>query len=189
MTSAAQAAVAAEVVPRTVAIEMDFDSAPVRVNGSPMDMTLFGNTFIGVGGLGSITAVQESNENRSYDCTFTLSGIPRDAIGLAMTEQYQGRAATIWEVPLDPASYLPIGDPIVIFRGHMDQLNPTLGETATCSVRMINRLADWEVARNSMYTDIEQQRLHPGDLGMQFVYGVVNKNLIWPARAWWDHNS
>ena len=189
MTSAVQTAVQAETVLRTVAIELMFDSGAVRVNGSPLDLTLFGETFVGIGGLGALSAVSESNENRGYDCTFTLSGIPRDSIGIAMTEPYQGRAATIWEVVLDQASGQPLADPIVVFRGHMDQLNPTLGETCTCSVRMVNRLADWEVPRNVMYSDIEQQRLHAGDLGFQFVGAVVLKRLIWPARAWWDHNS
>jgi hypothetical protein len=189
MTTAVQAAVQSEVVLRTVAIELGFDSGAVRVNGSPVDLTLFGETFVGVGGLGALSAVSESNESRSYDCTFALSGIPRDAIGIAMTEPYQGRRATIWEVVIDRDSGQPLADPVVIFRGHMDQLNPTLGESCTVSVRMVNRLADWEVARNVLYTDIEQQRLHPGDLGLQFVGAVVQKRLIWPARSWWDHNS
>lgn len=188
MTSTAQAAIAAEVVQRTVAVDLDFDSAPVRLNASPMDISFGGHTYLGVGALGRISAAQESNELRAYDLTMTLSGIPRDAIALALTETYQGRPATVWEVVFDEDGSV-IGDPIMLFRGRMDQMNPSIGPgSATVAIRAVNRLADWDQARGSNYTDVEQQRLHPGDRGLSYLASTVELNLIWPARSWWDNN-
>jgi hypothetical protein len=184
LTSPAQAIVTAEIPGRTVAVELDFPTGMVRMNGSPVDMTIGGAVFYGVGGLGSISVVEESAELRSYDLTIGLSGVPRDSVALAMTQQYQGRAAAVYEVPLNAAGQ-PV-DPFVIFRGRMDQMAVELGETATVQVTLRNRLADWERPRVLLYTDEDQQRLYPGDLGMQFVPATAEKQLVWPAASWWD---
>lgn len=189
LTTAAANAVASETPLRTVAVELDFPSGFTRANGSPSDLTLFGNTFIGVGGLGAISVVEESAELRAYDLTLQLSGVPRDAVAVSLTEAYQGRRGTVWEVLLDPATYLPIADPITIFRGRMDQMTVSLGDTATVRVTLLNRLADWERPRVSRYTDEDQKRLHPEDDGFKFLPSTTEKQLIWPARSWWDHHQ
>lgn len=188
LTSAAIAAVTSETPVRTVAIELDFPSGFVRINGSPADIVLGGNTFLGVGGLGAITTIEESAELRSFDLSVQLSGIPRDSIALALAEAYQGRRGSVWEVPLSPTTYQPLADPILFFRGRMDQLDIRIGDTATVSVRLQNRLADWDRPKLRRYTDEDQRRVHPGDLGLRFVAATVEKQLLWPAKAWWDNN-
>lgn len=188
LTTAAAAAVAAETVPRTVAVELDFAGGFVRINGSPADITIDGHTFVGVGGLGAISTVEESSELRSYDLTVQLSGVPADSVALALTETYQGRAGTVWEVPLDPTTGLPVADPIVIFRGRMDTLDVNLGPSATVSVTLQNRLADWERPNNSRYTDEDQKRLFSFDRGLELVPSTVEKQIVWPSAAWWDNN-
>lgn len=188
LSAGAIASVTSETPARTVAIELDFPSGFVRMNGSPADIILGGNTFLGVGGLGAITAIEESAELRSYDLSVQLSGVPRDSIAIALAEAYQGRRGSVWEVPLDPTTYQPIADPILFFRGRMDQLDIRVGDTATVSVRLQNRLADWERPKLRRYTDEDQRRAHPGDLGLRYVASTVDKQLLWPAKAWWDNN-
>lgn len=183
LTTAAAAIVSDEVARRTLAVELDFPSGVVRVNGSPADITIAGQTHIGVGGLGGVSVAEESAELRSYDLTLTLSGVPRDSVALALAEAYQGRAGTVWEVPFD-ASWQPI-DPFVVFRGRMDQMSIAIGETATVSIVLRNRLADWERAQELRYTDEDQQRLHPGDKGLQFVPATVERDIVWPAASYW----
>ena len=91
LTGTVAAAVAAEQAARTVAIELDFPSGMARWNASPMDIVIDGATFLGVGMLGSISVTEESAELRAYGLTVVLSGIPRDAITLALIQGYQGR--------------------------------------------------------------------------------------------------
>jgi len=186
LSSGVAAASVAEVVLRTVAVDLDFPSGAVRLNGSPADLEWGGLTFLGVGGLGAISVVEEAAELRAYDLTLQLSGIPRDMVALALTEQYQRRTGTVWEVIFDRTTHLPITDPVVIFRGRMDQMAVTLGDMATIQVTLQNRLADWETPRILRYTHEDQQRLHPDDLGLRFVSDTVQKQLFWPVAAWWE---
>lgn len=186
MTAAAIAAAQSEVVSRTVAVRLSLPGGTVRVNGSAADLQLGDETFLGVGGLGAISFVEESAELRAYDCTLSLSGIPTDSIALALTEAYQGAPGTIWEVLFDRATGLPIVEPIVIFRGRIDQMTIELGQTATVTVTLQDFMADWERPRIRRYTDEDQRNRHPGDTGMRFLPATVEKQIIWPAGAWWD---
>jgi hypothetical protein len=55
---------------------------------------------------------------------------------------------------------------------------------ASVTVRLENRLADWERPRLRRYTDEDQQRAHPGDKGFEFVTSTVDKDIVWPASNW-----
>ena len=183
LTTAVANAVAAETVLRTCCAELDFASGFVRLCGAPADVTFLGRTFLAVGALGGVSQVQESGELRSYGITLTLAGVPRDAVAIAMGEHYQGRSGTVWEVVLDATTHLPRADPIVVFRGRMDQMVVKLGETATIGVTMTNRLADWDRPRLRRYTDEDQKREYPGDEGFRFVSKTAEKEIVWPAKG------
>ena len=187
MTPAAILAVLAEAAVRTVAVQLDFDSAPVRLCGAPYPITIGSDEFLGLGVLGKISITEESADLQSYSMTLELSGIPRDAIALAFAEPYQGRAATVWEVPFD-ANWVPVIDPIVLFRGRMDQMQIQHGETSTVALTMLNRLANWERPTIRRYSDTEQQRKFPGDLGFQYASAMESKEINWPARGWFQRN-
>jgi hypothetical protein len=183
MTTAAILAVTAEAAFRTVAIELLFDSAPVRLTGSPLNVRIEDADFLGIGAMGKISVAEEAGDLQSYSMTFVLSGIPRDAVALAFTEPFQGRPATVWDVPMT-SDFVPVLDPVIIFRGRMDQMQIDLGETAGVTVTILNRLADWERPRVLRYSDVEQQRAFVGDLGMQFAAAMENKEISWPAAGW-----
>jgi hypothetical protein len=183
LTPASLSATAAEVVDRTTAVELDFPSGMVRFCGAPYPILIDGQEFLGVGALGSISVAEESAELQSYGMTLTLSGIPRGAVALALTQSYQGRRATVWEVPLDPATGAPVASPVVIFRGRMDQMNVELGAEGKVVLKLENRLADWERAKIRRYTNEDQQRAHPGDKGFQYVSATAEKELVWPTKA------
>lgn len=176
-------AVTGELVNRTMAVALDFPSGIARWNGSTLDIVIGGNTFLGLGVLGSIGVIEEGAETRAYGLTVGITGVPRDAVALALTQEYQGRAATIWEVQLD-ANGVPIGTPVIVFRGRMDQMSVTLGDAASVTVRLENRLADWDRARVRRYTDEDQKRLFATDKGFEFVTATVDKDIVWPASNW-----
>lgn len=180
--TAGLAAVQDEVVTRTTAVELLCASGPLRFNGSLETLVIAGNSFAGVGLLGGISTVSEAADLQSAGITVTLAGVPRDAVAIAMTEAYQGRAATVWEVLLDSDTGLMI-EAVVIFRGRMDQMNIRLGETATVEVSLEDRLTDMDRPALRRYTREDQQRQFPGDQGFDFVPAVVERDIIWPSRS------
>ena len=183
LTTAAAAAVQQEVVGRTVAVELLFASGPVRLWAGFGSIEIGGNEFLGIGTLGTISGMEEAADSQSYGLTVGLSGIPSDAIALALAEAYQGRRANVWELLFDRDSGQLILDPILIFRGRMDQMTPTIGTAAQVEITLQNRWVDWERAPNWRNTDEDQQFRHPGDKGMRFVSATTEKEIIWPGKG------
>jgi hypothetical protein len=182
--SAAQlSAASAEQVARTVAVELDFPDGFARFHGGHDSITIDGATFLGVGQLGSISVAEESAELRAYGMTIRLAGVPRDSIAYALGQAYQGRRGTVWEVQLDPATFQVIGAPLVVFRGRMDQMDIALGQQASVTVKLENRLADWDRPRIRRFTDDEQRRRDPNDGSFRFLSATTEKEIIWPARS------
>lgn len=177
LPAAALAAVTSEVVTRVIAAELAFPSGAVRVVAAPFDVTINSQVFVGVGLLGGISAIEENAELRSYGITLEMSGIPRTMVQVALTEQYQGRAAVVYEAQLDAARQVIAAT--VIFRGRMDVMEVLLGETATVRVSAENRLADWERPRARRYTHEDQIRFHPDDSGFSFVSATTEKTITW----------
>lgn len=180
--------VTSETPRRVLAIELDFDSGVSRITTAPFDVTFDGDTYVGVGIAGRVSAVEESGELAAYSLSMELSGIPRDAIALALTEPYQNRPATVWEVVLDDDDQ-PIDGPIIAFRGLMDIMTVDFGDTATVTLQCTNRLADWERPKITRYSDEDQQRLHPGDVGCQYAAAMENREVVWPAKAWFRNHA
>jgi len=179
LTSGQIAAVTGEVVRRVFAIEMGFDSGTSRIVTAPYDIVIDGNTFIG-GKAAALSGIEEVSEMQASTMTGELSGIPIDAISIALDEPFQGRPVTVWMVPLD-ADWAPI-DPIVLFRGLIDQMEVEIGDTAKVVARFVNRLASWELPRIQRYSDEEQQQAYPGDFFFQHAAAIENREVTWPNR-------
>lgn len=186
LTTEVRTAVTGEVVFRAVAVALDFPSGMLRLNTLPDDIDIGGETFVGAGMLGTIGAVEETAELASTTLSMSLSGIPRDLIGTALAEAYQNRAATVWEVPLDPQTYQPIPDPVVTFRGRMDVMTVRYaGESCDIELTVTNRLVDWERPRRILFSD-EEQRRRTGDADLSFRYAaaMAEREVAWPAGAY-----
>ncbi|MFQ5535663.1 MAG: hypothetical protein ACE5EM_12675 [Sphingomonadales bacterium] len=171
-------------VTSVVFVELDFDSGPVRVwSGMGPIMAAMPDraaaTWDGVGDLGSIDAISESADRTQHGVQLTLSGIDPDLLTTALEENYQGRAADIWIAFLD-ASHQVIGEPVSVFGGIMDVMSTIDGdETGLLSLTCESREALLGRSSESLLTDQEQQRLHPGDNGLNFVMELQNKEILW----------
>lgn len=184
LTTAAATAVTAEAVPRAMAVELAFGSGVVRLATTTWNLTIDGDDFLGVGTLGSISVVEETADLASTQLTLGLSGIPADTVAIALGEDYQNRAAIVYDVPLNPTTLAPVADPIKIFVGRMDVMTVKRDAGgASVEVRLTNRLVDWERPRRVLFSDEQQQRAHPGDTSFQYAASLAERNVIWPAAA------
>ena len=67
-----------------------------------------------------------------------------------------------------------------IFSGYMDQMNIVDGgETSTIELMVENRLIDLERARVARFTSGYQKSIYPGDLGLDFVEDLQDKDIVW----------
>lgn len=177
-TAATSNALAAPQVRALVFVEMDFPSGFLRMNTSAQDMPWGGYTWLGVGRIGSIDAVDEGMTLEARGLSFSISGVDPANIAIAVGQQYQGRSCKVWLAALNE-DYSVVADPYLIFSGRLDVMDVVLGATATINVSAESRLADWDRPRVRRYTSADQNIAYPNDRGFDFVPQMVEKNLRW----------
>jgi hypothetical protein len=184
LTAAVQTAVENANVPMVAFVELDFGSGFLRVTNAPHTMTWNGHSWLGLGTLGGIDAVDEGTGLEARGVSLKLSGVPvsgegdSENISIALGEHYQGRDCRIWVALLDE-QFSIVPDPKLIFLGRMDNMEIEIGDTATIIVHAENRLADLERPRVRRYNNEDQQAEYSGDRGLEFVEQMVEKAIVW----------
>lgn len=180
ITSDVETALAAPVIRPFLAVALEYDSGTTRATTLPigMDVVIDGETYLGAGEIGRISAAQEDAETGAKRITVGISGVDPALIAIALGEDYQGRTGTVLYGLLDE-DHAVIDDPVIVFRGRMDTQPIELSKTASIAVNIESKLADWDRPRGGRLTDEEQKRRHPGDRFLEFVASTVEKELVW----------
>jgi len=178
LTTAMKNASQAENFVYGVAAELDFSSGFVRCNTSPYTITIGGNTYAGVGNLGSVSVVEEEATLAAKGVSLQLSGIDPTLLSVALNDNYRNRAAKLWLCLFDSDHQL-IADPYPIGTWRMDLMVVERGETATITLTAESPLADWDRPRLRLYTDQDQQSRFPGDKFFEFMPVNQDKEILW----------
>lgn len=177
-----EAAVAAKVVRPLLLVFLDYQSAPIYVASTPFNVAFdFDGSgeeiFLGVGGFGGISAIEEAAEIQAYGITLRLSGVDTANLAIALGESYRGRDCRVFLGFVDEGHAL-VDDPFIIFRGRMDTQVIDMKE-GTITLSVASRMQDWDRERIRRYTNEDQQSEYAGDRGMEYVAQMVEKQIVW----------
>lgn len=163
-------------------LEMQY-ATPLYVNSSAVAIEWSGRTYLGAGALGAVDAVRDT-AGEITSLKFVLSGVPSDAIALALGESARNRPCSLRLAILHPDTYAVIEAPL-IFSGVLDQtaINEG-GETATVAVTAVHMGALLARRKSLLYTDADQKKLYPTDTSLRFVVSQSQKKDVWPASNW-----
>jgi hypothetical protein len=156
------------------AVEMDFDTAPLRFWTGYGDKTIFTNTYTGTGSLLSISGLEEANDLSAKGVTLQLSGVPAEIVSLALQEPYQRRDCKIYFGTTDTSV------PIEVFSGLMDKMViQDSGESSVIELTVESKLLRLNKASNWRYTQESHKSRHSGDTFFSYVTDLQNKDIIW----------
>lgn len=167
-----------DVIIPVILVKLEYASGNVNAHSAVGTIVFNGDTYLGVGQYGSVTATAETSDGSANYVDLELSGVESALVSIQLNEHYQGRRGTLYYGLFDKNSNALI-EPTIIFRGLMDNSEITLGETGSIKLRINNRLAEWDKINLRRYTDTEQQFRFPGDTGLQFVQRIAETQLIW----------
>ncbi len=139
--------------------------------------------YIGIGELGGVSEVQESDGLGAQGITLTLSGVPQDKVALAISHIQHNRIATLWVAALDINTGELIDSPYQLFQGYTDV--PSIkdnGTTSTINLAVENKMIDLARARTRRYTGEDQKIDSPDDLGFDFVPALQDYEVIWAGH-------
>lgn len=179
---AAAAALAGQAVPLIGLLDLLF-TVPVRVSTTPFDVVYGGNTYKGVGNLGSIDQVDDSpGEYKAMK--FTLSGVNNDTLSIAINLDVKNVTVQYRVGVLDPTTSAILDAPL-LWTGTLDQAPVEFGsDTSTIPATAEHRGATYSLPKPLRYTDADQQKLYPGDTSLRFVASQANHKIVWPAASY-----
>jgi hypothetical protein len=176
---ATEAASEAAVIEPVFFVKLAFDAGDVNFHSRIGDITWGGDTYTGTGALGGIDRIEEDSELARTPVSMTLSGLPTTLIAALLTENYQGRLATIYIGYFDTTTKQLVADPIILYRGLMDTPTFAQGSTLSITLSVESRFAQWDRPLSRRYNNADQQGFFPGDTGMSFVEQSTEKQIAW----------
>lgn len=167
-------------------VKIEFDSGDVRLWNGLGDLTVFGEVYSGVGRLGSVESMTETQDVVATGITLTLHIMPTadqpdavDAIlNIALVEEYQGRPVTIWQAQIDHTDGTLIDDPFIRFKGKLDVMEDSeMPGSAIIKITAENRLITLERVRRRLYTPEDQKVSHPSDTFFDYVAALESREI------------
>ncbi len=156
-----------------------FDTSPVRFWTGLGDIDFDGNTYAGSGQIVGISDYEEQQNLEARGLTFNASGIPSSILAVALDEPYQGRVCRAYFGALTDSGTL-IADPYQMFSGFMDVMEIVeSNETCAINISAENKMIILTRSKERRYTPEDQKQLYPGDLGMDFVPTLQDKEIVW----------
>jgi hypothetical protein len=147
----------------SVAADLYFPSGHLRLHDSSGTFQIGGNDFVGDGRFVLSSSLDEGIELVARPLRLVLSGVDAEIITTVRAADYQGRAAVVYLAVLDGKTLQPVAEPQEVWEGYMDTAKVTLGnQSAAVELTLEHILRNTPQA--ARYTDVDQQRLHTGDL-------------------------
>lgn len=166
-------------VPIVQLVHMDLAN-PLYLNPSSWSIPWSGHLWLGTGALGAIEEVTAA-PGEVKGLRFSMSGIAREKVAEVLSEPVARRAVTVYTAVLDHECKVAICE--VEWAGYLEpQSIQHSGDQRVVSVTAEHWGIDLLRPRGVRCTHAEQQRLHPGDMGLEFQAEQATKSVIWPAR-------
>lgn len=163
-------------------VEMRFGTGTLRVTNYPTNITALSQTWTGLGALGSVGDLKESEDGRAQKVELTLSGVDSSnkALALGSVSNYQNRAALIYVGIMDDAGRI-VAAPTLRFSGFMDRVRIESEETdegVVNSIVMECQSGSYDPNGNPAslrLNDAQHRARHPGERGFEQVQGLIGK--------------
>ena len=162
-----KAAIAAGNFCPIVLVYLDWPGGAVRVHSNVGNVNFGGETWLGIGSFGSISAPEETAGLAQNSASLQLIGAP-DEMDDYLDSPIRGRAGKIWfGVVTKRAGNVLIGEPFRAFVGYMDAMRDLIQMEDEDLVRIITvDVANGPSQRLSaslFHTDEDQRRSYPND--------------------------
>lgn len=159
------------------AVEMTFDTMPVRFWTGVGDRTIEGNTYTGAGGLLSISDLEEIGDLSAKSASVVISGVSTDIVALALVEPYQRRPCRIL------FGVKASSDVIEMFSGKMNTMTiEDAPDAATITLTIESRLIELQRAKTRRYNHESHISRYPGDTFFATVADLQDRQVTWGRK-------
>lgn len=172
-------------------VKFDFASGAEYAWNGNTNLTVGGNTYLPMFGMGQIEGLGLSAGGASDSVTISVSGLPDQALGflakaLENTPSVDQQLLTVY-LQLFDSEWQTVGNPIPIFWGFMQppkvsrtEMQGTDGSVQSISIVAENAFFNRARPPYGRYTDRDQQARSAGDKFFGFVSSILMKTVTYP---------
>ncbi|MGY3928594.1 hypothetical protein [Aeromonas simiae] len=162
------------------ALKLDLVSGVSRVHSGLGPLVIGGETYYGVGSMGSVGPQKEQLSTSPTKLTVALGGLDDSMLAEVMRERIVDRMAWLYLVVMGPD-----GTPLnasLQFKGRIAQTPIKAGKTNTIQLTISNIFEDWQKGLNQRYTDESHRRIHPSDRFFRFQNEMADRSIFWGSK-------
>ncbi|TCB97390.1 hypothetical protein E0L21_23275 [Kosakonia quasisacchari] len=167
-------------VTAVIAANIQFESGTVYVHSGTGTIVLNGFVYYGMGKMGAVDDVGETNSTSPAQLKLTLSGLDLSLFSTTLNERCVGRQANIYLVVMDDSGVVRAAD--MIFQGKVSSTGATAGETNALQYTVSNIFEDWQRPFPDRYTDESHQATQPGDRIFRYVAQMAERSIYWGSK-------
>lgn len=165
-------------------VELQFVSGTVYACSAGQTITWGGHDWIGLGGISSITAVEESAGVTSSALTFGLNVAQAEWLAEAVgaVEDYRGQPAKMYFCPLDEQMRL-VDTPLICWRGIMDTIVFGIdGEQGQCALKCETSAYGLKRRPSLRMNAAQQKQRYPTDTGFDQLTTLLANTQLWLSK-------
>jgi hypothetical protein len=172
-------------------IELEFASGTVYATTAPVDVTTGGNTYTGLGAFVSVAQIVESEDAEPERLVIAVPVVNASMLALVLGDAttYRGRAARL-HLQLFNSAFVPVAAPVARWAGYMEPVrvtrnNASGNEAGSGTIEIACHRAGFARARHYQglrLTHAQQQQRFAGDVGMQYMQGLIEAPALWLSK-------
>ncbi len=167
-------------VTAVLAAQIQFESGAVYVHSGTGPLVIGGYVYLGMGTLGSVDEVSETNNTSPSQIKLTLSGLDLSLFATTLNERCVGKPAELYLVALDDTGVAQVAD--LMFRGKVSSTGATAGENNALQYTISNVFEDWQRPFPDRNTDESHQASYPGDRIFRYVAQMSERSIFWGSK-------
>lgn len=164
-------------------LQLEFASTSVYICSANLTFVWGGHEWVGLGTIGAISPIEESEGVESKSITFSLNIADQSILALAVgdVEEYRGRDAKLYFCPLDESFQL-IGTPQQCWRGTMDTMVVAVdGEEGGVSLKCETSAYSLKRQPGLRLNAAQQKKIYPTDTGFDLLTDLIANPVVWAS--------
>ncbi len=162
------------------AVELVLPNETIRIHTGIGELVIDGNTYLGVGQLGNVAAVESSSDDKPVTVEVTLSGIPGNVLSDALGARIRGSSAIVIIFVQGSNGAVKVAADSVV--GLVTEYNVQLGDDNAVQIGISDEFALYEHALNNYWSEQSQLALHPGDHICRFTAQMADREVYWGSK-------
>ncbi|GJA64109.1 hypothetical protein KAM351_27200 [Aeromonas caviae] len=162
------------------ALKLDLVSGVSRVHSGLGPLVIGGETYYGVGSMGSVGPQKEQLSTSPTKLTVALGGLDDSMLAEVMRERIVDRMAWLFLVVMGPDG-VPLNASLQL-KGRIAQTPIKAGKTNTIQLTISNIFEDWQKGLNLRCTDESHRRIYPNDRFFRYQNEMADKSIFWGSK-------